>query len=88
MAGAFATSVAILPPREQSRGGSVLWMRRRLRPRPNDRTLTVDGVTRTIAEWALLAGITPGTLHARLRTGWSEREAVSPRTHRWRQRIP
>lgn len=39
--------------------------------------LTVDGVTRTVAEWAGLIGITRRALNKRLRAGWALREAVS-----------
>jgi hypothetical protein len=39
--------------------------------------LTVDGVTRSVREWAAVVGITRQTLNWRLRAGWPLREAVT-----------
>lgn len=40
------------------------------------RYLTVDGVKRSLAEWAEVTGISRITIQARLRHGWTEKEAV------------
>ena len=39
--------------------------------------LTVDGVTKTVLEWAEEIGITPKTLHRRLAIGWDSKRAVT-----------
>lgn len=39
--------------------------------------LTVDGVTRTLREWADLVGITRDTIAKRVRAGWSHDRAVN-----------
>jgi hypothetical protein len=57
-----------------------------MRARKGVRTITVDGVTDTIAGWARRSGITVGTIHTRLHNGWSKADAVGPRRMRWRQR--
>ena len=45
---------------------------------PADRrtTFVVDGVTRTLREWATLAGAKEGTVRQRLSAGWTPRQAV------------
>lgn len=39
--------------------------------------LTVQGVTKTLHEWARDSGINPRTLQKRLNSGWSHRDAVT-----------
>lgn len=46
------------------------------RNKRNNHLLTVDGETRCIAEWAEITGIQKVTIKARIRSGWSHREAV------------
>jgi len=46
------------------------------RNKRNNHLLTVDGETRCIAEWAEIKGIQKVTIKARIRSGWSHREAV------------
>ena len=41
-----------------------------------NRIITLDGVTRCVAEWAEVRGISTATIHARLARGWDERRAV------------
>jgi hypothetical protein len=47
------------------------------RNRRTNRLLTVNGETKTIAEWAALAGIRHNTISYRLSTGWTPAAAVS-----------
>ena len=42
-----------------------------------NRLVTVDGVTRCVAEWAEVNGIKYVTVKMRLRSGWSETAAVT-----------
>jgi hypothetical protein len=42
----------------------------------NNRRLTIDGVTRTLAEWSAVTGVRRGVIDERLRRGWSPSEAV------------
>jgi hypothetical protein len=46
------------------------------RRREDARTLTVNGVTRTLAEWARLTGIGQETLAYRLKNGWPSEYAL------------
>lgn len=39
--------------------------------------ITAAGVTRSIAEWARVSGISADTIHSRLRYGWEPHEAVT-----------
>jgi hypothetical protein len=41
-----------------------------------NRFLTVDGVTKCVADWAVAVGINPQTINERLQSGWSDRDAV------------
>lgn len=42
-----------------------------------NRLLTVDGVTRTMAEWTEISGFERGVIASRLRRGWDAARAVS-----------
>jgi hypothetical protein len=62
------------------------------RNRRNNRYVTIDGATATVAEWAERSGLQQGTILARLRSGWSgSRLLVRPLTAqqrldcRWRK---
>lgn len=45
------------------------------------RFITIDGVTRSLPEWAKILGESPTLIHKRLEAGWSEEEAVSTPAH-------
>ncbi len=47
-----------------------------------NRTITVDGATRTIAEWARIVGMNRSAIRHRLESGWSDRDAVFTRSAR------
>lgn len=51
---------------------------RRLMKKPDSprKSLTVDGETRTVTEWAAICGIKPKTIHFRLAAGYSPEAAV------------
>lgn len=59
--------------------GNVRWLdpRRQTRNRSSNVLVSVDGVTRCLAEWAEVTGITTVTISARLRNGWSREAAVT-----------
>jgi len=59
--------------------GNVKWATRAEQNslKRNNHRLVVSGVSRTIAEWARVSGISQKTIGTRLRNGWSEEEAVS-----------
>ena len=46
------------------------------------RILVVDGVERSLSEWASLVGLDPTTIHNRLERGESAESAVGPRRYR------
>lgn len=46
--------------------------------------LTINGVSRNIAQWAVLTGLKHTTIDSRLRHGWSNEDAILPlRPSRW-----
>lgn len=45
--------------------------------RRSNRTITIDGDTRTIAQWARFVGIRPQTICCRIYRGWDEIKAVT-----------
>ncbi len=47
------------------------------RNRSDNRLLTASGITATLTEWAERKNILVGTLWARLKSGWSETEALN-----------
>lgn len=54
--------------------------------RRNNRRLTLDGQTRTVAEWARYAGMTKSSLLHRLKAGWPLEEALSKGNSRGQRR--
>lgn len=44
--------------------------------RTNSRLLTVDGVTKTVTEWAEYSDVTAGQIARRVKSGWSHKDAV------------
>lgn len=44
------------------------------------RTYTVEGVTRTIPQWAAALGLTPQAIHMRLAKGWPPERAMTAKT--------
>lgn len=44
--------------------------------RSNNRTISVGGITRTVAEWMEFHGMDASTFYRRLRLGWTEQEAA------------
>lgn len=58
--------------------GNCRWVTCELnnRNRRDNRILTVDGVSKTIAEWAAEKGIRPNVIATRLSRGWDEHRAV------------
>lgn len=46
------------------------------KPNVKRRTIEVDGVSKTIAGWALHIGVTSSVIHSRLSIGWTEAQAV------------
>ena len=45
--------------------------------RTNNRVLTINGTTDTMANWSKKSGIPYSTIQQRLKRGWSEQEAIS-----------
>ena len=45
--------------------------------RTNNRMITVNGITDTMANWSRKSGIPYSTMQERLKRGWSEEEAVT-----------
>lgn len=41
-----------------------------------NRLITVNGVTKCVSQWARCRGCRPSTIHARLKSGWTEDDAV------------
>ena len=58
--------------------GNVCWATRKEQAQNlrKNRLLTLDGETKTMAAWAEIVGLAPSTLHYRMSTGMSDREAI------------
>jgi hypothetical protein len=58
--------------------GNVRWATAKEQARNTDatRTLTVNGETRPLTEWAEILGVDGRKLHLRLKRGWTEEETV------------
>ena len=55
-----------------------------------NRVLTVDGISRSVAEWVEASGLSRHTIKGRLSRGWSEKEAVTVPYRlfdRWNKRL-
>jgi len=59
--------------------GNVRWAtsRQQLLNRRNNRILEVDGQSKTITEWAESSGLSPMTIHQRIKVGWPMKDAVT-----------
>jgi hypothetical protein len=55
--------------------------RSKIAPRPAGPTLELDGVTRTVAEWAKERGLDPLEIYARLAKGWTIDRALATAAH-------
>jgi hypothetical protein len=70
--------------------GNVKWATK-LEQANNTRSnhfLTIDGQTKTIAEWSRVVGISQLTIARRIHIGWSDEDAVKSPLHTWRFRKP
>lgn len=66
--------------------GNLRWAspKEQARHRRSNTYITVDGVSRTIAEWADVSGLTANVICARRRMGWPDHLAVRlPRRAQW-----
>lgn len=54
--------------------------------RKNNHFITVDGITKTLSEWARVKGIERSIITQRIRAGWDEVKAVTTpvREYKWR----
>jgi hypothetical protein len=50
--------------------------------RTNNRLITANGETHTMAEWAAISGICYGTIQRRLYSGWDDNDAVTKEVQR------
>jgi hypothetical protein len=59
--------------------GNVRWATRReqAQNRETNRRLTLDGVTRTLAQWPGIVGVKEATIYKRLKLGWTVEAALS-----------
>jgi hypothetical protein len=59
--------------------GNCRWITRKeqAQNRESNRRLTLDGITRTMAEWADACGVKADTIGRRLRLGWSAEKALN-----------
>jgi len=64
--------------------GNVVWASRftQARNTRRNRYVTIDGVTKTIAEWAAQVGMNRSAIRHRLEAGWNERDAVFTKSRR------
>lgn len=53
------------------------------RNKRNNRLLCIEGVTKTMSEWASIRGIDVRRIHSRLKLGWSEEDAIQRPIRRW-----
>lgn len=65
--------------------GNCRWAtpKEQVRNRRKTGFLTIDGIRRSIPEWAELAGISAEAVYQRVYRGWDARRAVFEPTHRW-----
>ncbi|BAH33214.1 hypothetical protein RER_25060 [Rhodococcus erythropolis PR4] len=64
--------------RSENWPSNVQWATRRAQARNTrrNRLLTLDGTTKTVAEWTELRGLGKGTIHDRLERGWSIEQSI------------
>lgn len=82
-----------LDRRDNDRGyepGNIRWASagQQVRNTRANTVITVNGVTRCIAEWAEASGLTPGVICARRRNGWPDHVAVTAPVHSRRPKDP
>lgn len=60
------------------RPGNIRWAtpQEQARNRRSSARLTIDGQTRSLAEWAELSGVRASTIRERLKRGWSQKDSV------------
>jgi hypothetical protein len=58
--------------------GNVIWLLRseQVNNRRNTVRLTVDGITRNVAEWSKISNIPPNLIRGRHSKGWSDKAAI------------
>lgn len=53
----------------------------------NNVLLTLNGTTKTVAEWVVSSGLTRTTIEGRLQRGWTIAESLTlPKSHKWSRR--
>ncbi len=69
--------------------GNVHWAtpKQQARNRSDNTVITVDGISRCVAEWAEINGLTSIVICARLRRGWAPARAVTEPRRRWTPRL-
>ena len=60
--------------------GNCRWATTKMqnRNKRNSRTMTINGITKSVADWAEANGLANKTVKARLRRGWSPERSISP----------
>lgn len=53
------------------------WTKRKRKVKTTDHLITANGETNTVAEWARRLGLSPNTIHGRLKNGWTPQDAVT-----------
>lgn len=58
--------------------GNLRWATKveQVRNRRNSKIITIDGVSKTVFEWASEVGVSPNSIYLRLKRGWDEKTAV------------
>jgi hypothetical protein len=64
--------------------GNVIWAPQIVQANNTrrNRYITIDGVTKTVSQWAAHVGINRSALRHRLEAGWNERDAVFTKSRR------
>lgn len=70
--------------------GNVRWASRteQARNRRSNRLITANGMTKTLAEWISLSGLSASTVERRLKRGWRPSEAVTSAANQHRRKMP
>ncbi len=71
------------------RPGNVRWAsgKQQARNRSDNTIVTVNGVSRCIAEWAEINGLNSAAICARIRYGWAPERAVTQPLQKWSPRL-